>query len=198
MGDEQLWHQRSALVALNMAEAAAEGFLAALMHPAPRTCTLDISAVTLRPKSDRAQLSGETLVFLQRLWAVVQGLNTTSKRMERELHVTGPQRMVVRVLGRSPGRTSTELAATLGLHPSTLTGILKRLLRDGFVQREVDASDRRRAEFRLTTRGRELDRERKGTVEAAVRRALVRADRATIERTMEMLELIAAELARRD
>ena len=43
-----------------------------------------------------------------------------------------------------------------------------------------------------------LDRERKGTVEAAVRRGLGRADEVTVARTIELLQLLTEELSRDD
>jgi hypothetical protein len=50
--------------------------------------------------------------------------------------------------------------------------------------------------FRLTPEGRRIDRERKGTVEAAVRRAMARAEPATIKATEALLALLVAELTR--
>ena len=64
------------------------------------------------------------------------------------------------------------------------------------IQRRVDGADRRRVRFRLTPEGRRIDRERKGTVEAAVRRAMGRADPAMIEATEALVALLVAELAR--
>ena len=118
--------------------------------------------------------------------------------MAKVLGVTGPQRLVIRVLGRAPASTASGIAGILGLHPSTLTGVLKRLEEQGMIGRAIDPEDRRRSRFRLTARGRRVDRERKGTVEAAVRRALGRADAATTERTVRMLELLTLELSRTD
>jgi len=135
---------------------------------------------------------------MQQLWDLVHALDVRSKRMARELGVTGPQRLVIRVLGQKPRSTATDVAEMLGLHPSTLTGILKRLELQGMVQRAVDAEDRRRARFRLTRKGNDIDRERKGTVEAAVKRALARADASTIARSMKLLELLTSELAHGD
>ena len=103
---------------------------------------------------------------------------------------------MLRVVGQVPQITARELAATLGLHPSTLTGVLVRLERQRFLERSVDPSDRRRARFELTARGRRVDRDRKGTVEAAVRRALGRAEVATVTHTQRMIALLVAELAR--
>lgn len=135
---------------------------------------------------------------MQRLWDLVHALDVRSKRMARTLGVTGPQRLVIRVLGRSPAMIASHIAGTLGMHPSTLTGILRRLEGHGMIERKVDAADRRRARFRLTARGQKIDRERKGTVEASVRRALGRAGGSIVGKTSVMLALLTEELSRNE
>jgi len=145
---------------------------------------------------ERSLLTGETLRFMQRLWDLVHALDVRSKRMAKTLGVTGPQRLVIRVLGRSPAMAASDIAETLGMHPSTLTGILRRLEGHRMIERKVDDADRRRARFRLTARGKQIDRERKGTVEAAVRRALGRADASIIGKTSAMLTFLTEELSR--
>lgn len=133
---------------------------------------------------------------MQRLWQLAHALQVRSRRMLRELGVTGPQRLVLRVIGQSPGTSPRELADTLGLHPSTLTGVLVRLVRDRLIERREDPDDHRRAQIWLSDEGRRIDRVQRGTVEAAVRRALARADRKTIEETERMLGLLTEELER--
>jgi DNA-binding MarR family transcriptional regulator len=114
----------------------------------------------------------DVLAFMQVLWRVVHAAEQVSKRLAVEQGVTGPQRLVLRVLGLSPGMSAGALAATLHLHPSTLTGVLRRLEGRGLVSRAADAADRRRAVLRLTAKGRRLNALRRGTVEAAIRDAL--------------------------
>jgi len=135
---------------------------------------------------------------MQRLWALTHALEVRSKRMARTLGVTGPQRLVIRLIGQTPGLSARDIAQTLDLHPSTLTGILARLEQQNMIRREVDESDRRRAQFELTAAGKRIDRERKGTVEAAVRRALTRASPAGITNCTELLGLLVEELVRPD
>ena len=144
----------------------------------------------------RPQPAGETLRFMQRLWELAHALDVRSKRMARTLGVTGPQRLVIRVIGRDPHCTASEIAATLNMHPSTLTGVLARLEKQRAIKRRIDNEDRRRVRFELTARGARIDRERRGTVEAAVRRALVRAEPSMIAKASQMIELIVAELGR--
>jgi DNA-binding MarR family transcriptional regulator len=150
------------------------------------------------PSPARLQPTGETLQFMQRLWDLVHALDVRSKRMANTVGVTGPQRLVIRVIGQLTDPTASDIAATLKMHPSTLTGIVSRLQKQGLITRALDKDDRRRSRFRLTDKGLKVDRERKGTVEAAIRRALGRAEVTTIAQTVAMVELLVGELERED
>jgi DNA-binding MarR family transcriptional regulator len=137
---------------------------------------------------------GPVLDFLRLLWAVDHALQSGSKRMEISLGVTGPQRLVLRIVGRFPGISAGEVAQILHVHPSTLTGVLRRLQARALLQRRADPNDARRALFTLSAKGRKLDSLQAGTVEAAVRRALSRLpDR--ISPAQELLTALAEELS---
>ena|SRR5687767_5012564 len=114
----------------------------------------------------------DVLQFMRLLWAVVHGLDAASKRMAGTLGVTGPQRLVIRVVGLFPGVSAGDLARVLHVHPSTLTGVLRRLIAQGLLRRDGDRGDRRKAVLRLTARGRRIDGAQEGTIEAAVVRTL--------------------------
>ncbi len=137
---------------------------------------------------------GEVLDFMRLLWAVDHGLQSTSKRMESTLGITGPQRLVLRLVGRFPGITAGMLAQILHVHPSTLTGVLKRLEKRGLLERKSDPLDGRKALFALTDVGRDLDNPSTGTVEAAVQRVLSRMTRTRILHTQDVLTALAEEL----
>jgi len=137
---------------------------------------------------------GEELEFLRLLWAVGHHLNSTSKQMEASLGVTGPQRLVLRLVGQFPGITATRLARILHLNSSTLTGVLKRLEQRGYVERQEDPRDARRALVSLTEAGRALDVATAGTVEAAVQRLLLRVPEEHLAATRELLTALAEEL----
>jgi DNA-binding MarR family transcriptional regulator len=148
--------------------------------------------------ADKVQLSGDALQFMQSLWSLVHALDVRSKRMATTLGVTGPQRLVIRLVGQRPTQTASEIATTLGNHPSTLTGVLARLEARGLIERHTDPEDRRRARFTLTPAGKRIDRERRGTVEAAVRRALSRVSANALESTRQTFSALVAELERED
>ncbi|HZC77553.1 MAG TPA: MarR family transcriptional regulator [Ktedonobacterales bacterium] len=136
---------------------------------------------------------GAVLDFMRLLWAVDHSLQSASKRMEASYGVTGPQRLVVRIVGRFPGIAAGRVAEILHVHPSTLTGILKRLESRGIVHRKSDPRDARRALFTLTPRGRKLDTLRTGVVEQAVRRVL-ESDPQKVSASQEILAALSMEL----
>lgn len=137
---------------------------------------------------------GPVLDFMRALWALDHAFQSASKRMEARLGVTAPQRVVVRIVGRFPRISAGEVAEILHVHPSTLTGVLKRLEARGVISRATDPKDGRRALLALTDRGRELDQVRSGTVEAAVRRVLARMPSRTARSARALAEALAAEL----
>jgi len=137
---------------------------------------------------------GEVLEFMRLLWALDHALQSCSKRMRRELGLTGPQRLTVRLVGRFPGIAARDLAALLRLDPSTLTGILQRLEAQGLLRRHADPADARRARFTLTVRGRKADVPTPGTVEAAMRRALVRVPKRRLDAARSVLTALVGEL----
>jgi DNA-binding MarR family transcriptional regulator len=139
---------------------------------------------------------GSVLDFLRALWALDHALQSASKRMETTLGVTGPQRFVIRMIGRFPGISAGEVSELLHVHPSTLTGVLKRLEQRGLVVRRSDPADARRALLELTAKGRRVDANRSGTVEGAARKALEKLPPAAMRQTRVVAEAITAELER--
>ena len=136
----------------------------------------------------------DVLQFMQLLWAVVHGLETTSKRMTHDVGVTGPQRLVLRVVGLFPGLSAGDLAAILHVHPSTLTGILRRLVQQRLLLRVEHARDRRRAVLRLTARGQHANTTKSGTVESVIAGALTRVSDADRRAAKRVLTLLAEHL----
>ena len=147
-------------------------------------------------RDDRAGELPDALQFMQLLWSVVEGLEKTSKRMAGELGVTGPQRLALRVVGLLPGVSAGEVAAILHVHPSTLTGVLRRLVAQRLVNRLGDPRDRRRTILRLTARGERVNAAPGGTVEAAVAETLTATSSSDRAATRRVLRRLAGELDR--
>lgn len=153
--------------------------------------------MTLDPTRATPEL-GEVLDFLRLIWAVDHGLHRASKRSEAELGLTGPQRLVLRIVGRFPGIPAGHLARLLHVHPSTLTGVLQRLEQHGLIKRRADPRDARRSLLGLTEKGRRMDRRGEGAEEAAIRGALERTAPDKLKAAREVLERISGILAGAD
>jgi DNA-binding MarR family transcriptional regulator len=119
-----------------------------------------------------------------------------SKHMLKTIGVTGPQRAVIRLIGRNPGLAAKDIAGRAHHHPSTLSIILRSLEANGHVLRKVDSRDGRRVRLELSASGRRLDRKQSGTVESAVRRALARLDPNETIAVRRALGVLVEELER--
>lgn len=135
---------------------------------------------------------GDAIDFLRVVWAVDHALQRRSKSMAATLGITGPQRLVLRIIGRYPSIHAKQLAEILHLHASSLTALLKRLERRGLIRRWADERDRRRWLLGLTRQGQALNRATPGTIEAAVQRMLA----TTARRDLDVARVVLGKLAR--
>lgn len=157
---------------------------------------LDTSPLRGASPPSQARPLDATLDFMRLLWSIEHRLQSTSKMMEARLGITGPQRLVLRVVAQYPGISATELAHVVRLHPSTITGILQRLMKKGLLLRGHDPVDTRRVRLRVRASARRFVRPSKGTVEHAVERALSRVPAASLHSARKVLAAIAASLDR--
>lgn len=136
------------------------------------------------------------LEFMQVLWSLDHALNVRSRRMIRRLGITGPQRLVIRLLGRAPGARPGHLAELLRVHPGTVSGILRRLQARGLIARVADPQDGRKSRLQLTRKGAAFDVPDDDTVESAVGRVLGRMPHRHVEMARRVLVALEEELSR--
>ncbi|MBL8949552.1 MAG: MarR family transcriptional regulator [Myxococcaceae bacterium] len=114
--------------------------------------------------------------------------------MEQQLGITGPQRFTLRLIGRFPGITAGQLADALNVHASTMTGIVKRLMKRKLVVRRADPLDRRRSALALTGEGRALNVAPEGTVEGAISQVLATLPKGQVQSARAVLAALSAAL----
>lgn len=102
--------------------------------------------------------SGEDLGVVAALVRSSFLVNAVYTGAAREYGLTVQQGQLLCVLMAQPYGMG-ELGATLGLEKSSLTGLVDRAVRRGFVRREPDPADRRAVQVVLTAEGRELAEE---------------------------------------
>lgn len=92
------------------------------------------------------------LRILQSLRRIIRAIETHSQSLNQQHQVTGPQLACLLAL-RGEGLTTTKLAQTVFLSPSTVVGIVDRLSDKGLVSRERGRQDRRQVVVALTKSG---------------------------------------------
>lgn len=136
-------------------------------------------------------MNDPTLDFLRTLWALDHGLQSHSKRMRAKIGVTGPQRLVLRMVALNPGIAPSEIARMLHFHKSTVTVIVDSLESAKLVKRSPNKEDGRSVTLTLTARGSKIARTTAGTVEGTVRKILSKHGRADVALARDLLESLA-------
>jgi DNA-binding MarR family transcriptional regulator len=108
--------------------------------------------------------------------------------------VTGPERLFVRIVGQRPGVTPAAIAEILRVDRSSVTPLLKRLVRRRLVVREPDPLDGRSVHLSLTAAGTRIDSMDTGTIEAAVTQIIAASPRREVEVTAATLVRVARQL----
>ena len=140
-----------------------------------------------------------TLDFMRLLWRIEHGLQSRSKHMASAIGITGPQRLVLRIVDQFPGLSACELAHIIRLHPSTIIGVVQRLVEKGLLAREGHPADRRRVQLRVRPKAKPFTRvSRTTTIESAIAGALAGVPPGHVSHTRTVLAAIASALERED
>jgi DNA-binding MarR family transcriptional regulator len=90
------------------------------------------------------------------LYGTAIAINRAYKPLLDQLGLTYPQYLVVAVLTEKDDRTIGEIADRLGLEPSTITPLVKRLELAGLLTRRRNPDDEREVKVSLSKQGREV------------------------------------------
>lgn len=115
---------------------------------------------------------------LDDLRRVVKALGVFSRSAQRRIGVTGAQLFVLKSLRDRAPLSMSQLAARTCTHQSTVSVVVKRLVRDGLVVSTYAAADGRRVELCLTSAGRARLRKAPQTAQEGLIKGLERLPRA--------------------
>lgn len=107
--------------------------------------------------------------MLRRLF---RGLHEHSKAMLRRVGLSGPQVWALTIVDSQPGLSLGALAERMFAHPSTVSGVVDRLVERGALLRETNGKDRRGVQLSLTPLGRRLVRKGPSPIQSGLRAAL--------------------------
>jgi len=143
----------------------------------------------------RRRQATEVVKSLRRLF---KGIHEYSKAMQRRSGLSAPQAWALTLAEADAGLSLGTLAERMYAHPSTVSGIVARLVNRGALRREKDPEDRRGIRVSLTPAGRRLLRESPPPVQAGLQHALERMPARRLQLLREALEDIVrqAELER--
>lgn len=94
--------------------------------------------------------------IMQDLRKMVKAVEAYSRTVETRFGVTGPQLWAIWELGKDSPLALKDLASRMHMSPSTLVGVVDRLMAKGLVHRAQDPLDRRRIRLTLTEAGRAM------------------------------------------
>ena len=93
---------------------------------------------------------------MQNLRRIVKAVEDYSLGVEKRFELTGPQLWALWELGRSGPSALKDLAERMKLDPSTVVGVVDRLVVKDLVVRNPDPLDRRRISLAPTVKGQEI------------------------------------------
>ena len=103
-------------------------------------------------------MSGDSNEILIKIRKIVRSINLESKKIQKEYGVSIPQILSLEFLNRSENYQSTQKALRdyLNLNSSTVSGIINRLERKGYIARLPKRADKRTTHIVMTSKGSEL------------------------------------------
>jgi len=96
--------------------------------------------------------------IMQSLRRIFKAIQDYSHEVSDKFGITGPQLWTLKTISQNENLSLSDLSQRMYLHPSTITGLIDRLEKKGYVVRNRDQVDRRMISVQLTPKGKSLTR----------------------------------------
>lgn len=96
--------------------------------------------------------------IMQALRRIFKSIHDYSHEVSNKFGITGPQLWALKTISQNGSLPLGELSEKMYLHPSTITGVVDRLEKKGYVVRDRGEKDRRVVMVQLTAKGERLVR----------------------------------------
>ena len=87
---------------------------------------------------------------------IIQAIDMNSKKLVKRVGLTGPQLVILQEISRCGEVSAGEIARAVSLSQATVTGILERMEKRGFLARKRSEHDKRRVMVRITDTGKQV------------------------------------------
>lgn len=94
--------------------------------------------------------------IMQSLRRIFKAIQDYSHEVSDKFGITGPQLWALKTISQNENLSLSDLSKRMYLHPSTITGVMDRLEKKGYVKRNRDQVDRRVIYLQLTAEGKKL------------------------------------------
>lgn len=96
--------------------------------------------------------------IVQSLRRIFKAIQDYSQGVSKKFGITGPQLWALKTISTEGSLSLGELSKKMYLHPSTITGLVDRLEKKGYVLRDRGQKDRRVVKVQLTAQGKKVVR----------------------------------------
>lgn len=96
--------------------------------------------------------------IMQSLRRIFKAIQDYSQGVSKKFGITGPQLWALKTISTEGSLSLGELSKKMYLHPSTITGLVDRLEKKGYVLRDRGQKDRRVVKVQLTAQGKKVVR----------------------------------------
>ncbi len=96
------------------------------------------------------EISDNVLIAIRK---IIQAIDLNSKRLVKQVGLTGPQLVILQEISRLGTVSVGEVAKNVSLSQGTVTGILERMEKQGVVTRQRSSQDKRKVMVWITESG---------------------------------------------
>jgi MarR family transcriptional regulator, organic hydroperoxide resistance regulator len=131
--------------------------------------------------------------IMQSLRRVIKAIHDYSRDVSGNFGITAPQLWALKTISQNGSLSQGELSEKMCLHPSTITGVVDRLEKKGYVVRDRNHADRRVVKVRLTSKGKTLAKKTPNPIQGKMihgLRTLQKRDLNSIHRSVQELVTI--------
>jgi len=94
--------------------------------------------------------------IMQSLRRIFKAIQDYFQEISKKYGITGPQLWALKTIAANGNLSLGELSKKMYLHPSTISGVVDRLEKKGFVVRDRGQEDRRVVKVQLTPQGKKI------------------------------------------
>lgn len=143
--------------------------------------------------------TGDLSVAVLKSFRVIYGsMRQHFREVQRTCGISGSQLWILHEVQRTQGVGVTELATTLGIHQSTCSQLVEKLVRAGLMVKSRLSHDQRRVELSVTSRGKRTLASAPGPAEGVLPEAIAELSPAALRGLQRGLQHIIAALDVKD